>query len=108
MASNVQTPPDYEARSKAFAEQFAGVSLEAKEHLSKNLLKAAQKLTDLIDAKNEVEIIDGQIVKLLDLRIQLDAAKTTLKLNGLDVEKVEHSVKEFIPLKISREDFGDE
>ena len=83
MAQSVSKQPSYEERSKAFAEFHQSLLLEAREHLSKSVLKAAQKVTELIDA-------DGT-TKADVLRIQLDSAKETLKCNGLVVDKIEMS-----------------
>ena len=49
MAQSVSKQPSYEERSKAFAEFHQSLLLEAREHLSKSVLKAAQKVTELID-----------------------------------------------------------
>jgi len=81
MATTVQNPPDLETRSKAFAERFNLVTLESKEHLAENCVKAAKVITKMIEAKG---VSDAQMA-----RVQLDAAKFTLKLHGLDVDKIE-------------------
>lgn len=90
MASTVQNLTDIESRSKAFADRFAQSSLDARKHLAKKCLCAAKKVTELIEVDSDIEIVDGKLFFKKHpsvLKVQLDAAKTALKLNGIGTEE---------------------
>lgn len=86
MASTVQKLTDIEARSKAFAAQFAANALEAREKLSQECVKAAEKVGELIDADASVDEDGRPSQNPAILRLQLEAAKLTLHLNSIGSE----------------------
>lgn len=94
MAQTLRKSTDYKERSKIFAKKHSLPTIEeVKEHLKEEALSAAKRVTSLINAKGNPNV----------LRLQLDAAKAVLKYNGLETESVVHSGKvEFEPTKIFR------
>lgn len=82
--------PDYEEKSKLFAEQVekerAEYSAKANEIISRALEKAARFQVGLID-------LDISPEKVPALRLKADAAKHVLKLGGIEVERTKNETQ---------------
>lgn len=99
---NFTKNPNYEEDSKELAalEQQAREKEyeEASKIISRNLTRAAQKVSSLVDC-GPLEESEARGVQ-----IEFKAAAHLLRLGGMEVEKIEHKGKIFFePLRISRE-----
>lgn len=99
-AGKTRKNPNYEADSKAFAEECLQArkkwQAEAAKVISLKLKRAAEFETQLLDQDISPEEVPA-------LKLKLDAAKHTLKLGGLEIERAEVESKGSVSLVITSE-----